>query len=176
MRFIKFPDFFFLPGFFFLLLNHELQFVIFCFWIAAGFRSQKNFFSRIALKLFLGAFHQISRTFFFCPVLFFLLLNHELQFVIFCFRIARRVSLTQKNFFVRIALKIFLGAFQQISRLFFFLPGFVFFLSLLFRLFYGRFRVLSSSISSETVKVAKILKIYSETPWFGPPNRQVSFL
>ena len=56
------------------LLNHELQFVIFCFWIAAGFRSRKNFLFRIALKLFLGTFQQISRTFFFCPVFFFFII------------------------------------------------------------------------------------------------------
>ncbi len=45
-----------------------------------------------------------------------------------------------------------------------------------FRLFYGRFRVLLVAISSEAVKDAKNLKIYSETTEFGPTNRQVSLL
>ena len=50
----------------------------FLLWIAAGFRSQKNFLFRIALKLFLGTFQQISRTFFFLPGFFFLLLFFRL--------------------------------------------------------------------------------------------------
>ena len=42
-----------------------LKFAIFCFHKPVGFRSQKKIFSRIALKIFLGMFHQISRLFFF---------------------------------------------------------------------------------------------------------------
>ena len=56
------------------IIKSRTLFVIFCFRTAQGFARMKNFFLRIALKIFLSVFHQISRLFFFfCPVFFFLL-------------------------------------------------------------------------------------------------------
>ena len=78
-------------------------------------------------------------------------------FVIFCFRSQRRVSLAKKNF-SPIALKLFLGAFQQISRLFLFVCRFFFFFPLLF-FFRLLPRVLSGTISSSPVQDTKNLKI-----------------
>jgi hypothetical protein len=86
----------------------------------------------------------------------------------------RRVSLAKKKFFGSRSKFVW----ARISKFpdFFFARFFSILLLFSFRLFYGRFRVLLVAISSEAVKDAKNLKIYSETTEFGPTNRQVSLL
>ena len=82
---------------------------------------------------------------------------------------------SQETFFSWIALKMFLGAFHKISRLFSFFCHF-------FVLFFCKisvpsfFRVLSGTISSALVKDAKNLKILSESHELGLPNGQVLFV
>ena len=127
--------------------------MIFCFRTRVGFRSRTNFFCRIALKIFLGAFQQISRLFF-CRVFFFIIIKSrtsEVRDFLLSLK-SHSVSLA-KNFLFRIALKLFLGTFQQISRTFFFVRF------LFFHYFYSvALRVLSVDYSSETVQDIRNLK------------------
>ena len=106
----------------------------------------------------------MTRCTFFCS-----LVKLRTLFAISCFRTTWGFARMKKKF-SPIALKLFLGAFHQISRLFFFCP--VFFL---YYYYSGHFFVLTGTISSETVCDAKKQTIFAENRPIRVQNRQVSF-
>ena len=89
-----------------------------------------------------------------------------------------RRNKNKKTFFLPDRAQTFFGRVSANFPNFFFVPDFVccFCHYFLYAFLSRTIRVLSGAISSETVKDARNWKIYSESPEFGPPNRQVPFV